>query len=143
MKVVICGDRSIDDRNMKLVEEAVIASGFNISEVISGGAKGGDRLGEKWALKFGVPFSKMIPAWDDLDAPEAIIKVGQYGEYNARAGFDRNQQMVDAADAVIALQPDGESNGTQDTIDRAMKKGIAVFIYPNARFVVDGYCYEF
>jgi ABC-type sugar transport system substrate-binding protein len=42
--------------------------------------------------------------------------------------------MADAAEALIALQPNGDSNGTQDMIERAKKRGIPVFVYPPPLF---------
>lgn len=38
--------------------------------------------------------------------------------------------MADYADALIALQPNGQTAGTQDMIKRASAKGIPVYIYP-------------
>ena len=46
MKTIIAGSRSIDD--ITIVAAAVEASGFDITEVISGGARGVDHLGEMW-----------------------------------------------------------------------------------------------
>jgi hypothetical protein len=48
MKVVIAGGRDINDA--KLVLKGVKDSNFTITEVVSGGAKGIDRIGEKWSL---------------------------------------------------------------------------------------------
>lgn len=143
MKVAIIGDRNIDERNMKLVQDAVQASRFEISEVVSGCARGGDKLGEKWASTHAVPIAKFPADWKNIDSPNAIIKEGAYGPYNARAGFDRNQQMVEYSDAIIALQPDGDTNGTQDCIDRAINKGIPVFLYPANKKIFSGFAYEF
>ena len=49
MKVLIAGSRSIVEPDV--VREAIAASGFDITTVLSGGAKGVDRLGEEWATE--------------------------------------------------------------------------------------------
>lgn len=130
MRVIIAGDRNIDENDLYLIEKAVEESGFKITQVFSGKAKGGDKLGEAWAKRNKVKIREFPADWKDITAPGAVIKEGQYGPYNAKAGFDRNQEMADYAEALIALQPNGDSSGTQDMIDRAKKKGIPIFVYP-------------
>ena len=46
MRVIIAGSRDIEDA--KLVHDAVVASKFSITEVVSGGARGVDLLGLVW-----------------------------------------------------------------------------------------------
>lgn len=43
------------------------------------------------------------------------------------AGFYRNQKMVEASEALVAIW-DGSSNGTKDTIDRAIGAGLTTFV---------------
>ena len=59
MKTIIAGSRDLTDYN--LVKLAVEESGFEIAEVVSGGARGVDRLGERWAKEHGVPIKRFIP----------------------------------------------------------------------------------
>lgn len=143
MKVIIAGDRDISEQNFKLIDAAISASKFKITAVVSGTAKGGDKLGEKWASVNGVRVTKFPAKWKELDAPGALVKEGEYGKYNARAGFDRNQEMADYADALIALQPDGPTDGISDMITRAKAKGIPVFIYPEVYERTSEFCYTF
>lgn len=130
MKVIIAGDRDVNENDVSLIVDAIKCSGFKITEVVSGCAKGGDTLGENWANHHKIKIARFRADWKNLTAPGAVIKTNQYGQYNTKAGFDRNQKMADYADALIALQPNGPSNGTQDMIRRANIKGIPVFIYP-------------
>jgi predicted Rossmann-fold nucleotide-binding protein len=125
MKVIICGGR--DFNNYDQVKKAVINSGFEITEVVSGGAKGADSLGERWAKENNVPV-KLFPAdWNNIKAKGAIIKVNQWHKkFNSRAGLDRNELMALYADALIAM--DGGS-GTADMIKRATKHELAVYIH--------------
>lgn len=111
MKTIIAGGRDIT--NYSLVEHAVCQSGFDISEVVSGCARGADTLGEKYAIKNDIVLKKFPANWNGL---------------GKKAGHVRNCQMGDYADALIALW-DGESKGTKHMIDYATKKGLKVFVY--------------
>ena len=71
-------------------------------EVVSGGAKGADSLGERFAKIWRCPVTIFKPDWS----------IGKW------AGFIRNQQIVDACDMVLAFW-DGNSRGTKDTIHKA------------------------
>ena len=94
---------------------------------MSGGAKGVDNLGERWAKRNDIPCKKFPAKWDDLEAEGAVIKSGQYGDYNAKAGFDRNLQMAEYADALIAI--DQGTSGTRDMIKQARDNGLEIFLY--------------
>jgi len=48
MKVIIAGSRTCTDYS--LLEEAIRESGFEITTVLCGGAKGADILGKQWAI---------------------------------------------------------------------------------------------
>jgi len=110
MKVIIAGSRCIG--NYETVKQAILDSGYEITEVVSGGARGVDRLGEQYAKEFGITIKQFIPDWDGL---------------GKKAGHVRNREMGDYSDALIALW-DGESKGTSGMIDYAMKKNLKVFI---------------
>ena len=111
MKVIIAGSRGIT--SLAEVESALIVSGFKPTEIVSGGAPGVDRLGEKLAALRAIPVRQFIPDWS--------------GYAGARAGFVRNTQMAEYADALLAIW-DGKSKGTKHMIDTAWKKGLEVFI---------------
>ena len=49
MRVIIAGPRDFFD--YEVVKAAVKAAPFKITEVVSGGAKGTDNLGERWAAE--------------------------------------------------------------------------------------------
>ena len=126
MKVIIAGSRSITD--MGTVKLAIECCPFSITEVVSGGAKGVDLLGEEYAMGENIPIKVFKPLWKDLEASGAVVKSNSYGKYNARAGHDRNEQMGDYADALIAVW-DGHSKGAKHMIDYMAKLGKKVFIY--------------
>ncbi len=125
MRCIICGPRNCYDYD--LVVEAIEKSGFEITEVVSGCAKGVDSLGEKWAERNGIPVKQFKPDWKNIEAEGAVIRKNKYGEYNARAGGDRNQKMADYGEACIAI--DHGTNGTQDMIVKATKGGLLMFLH--------------
>lgn len=142
MSVVgIVGDREVLEADTKLIEDAIKASGFTVTKVVSGGARGADTLAANWAKANKVKLKEYPANWKDLTVEGCKVKEGAYGKYNAMAGFQRNQLIVDAADCIIALQPNGKSDGTSDTIEKAKKKGISVFIYPPE--IASAYSYTF
>lgn len=113
MKVIIAGSRGIT--RYSLVEKAVVASKFTITQVVSGGARGVDQLGIKWAKRNGVDFTVMRAAWIDRD-----------GERNWNAGFERNERMADYADALIAVW-DGFSGGTKHMMQCMGKRAKPIY----------------
>jgi len=102
MKTAIVGSRGITDYDQLLK----VVEGTAITEVISGGAAGVDKLAERFAQEKGLPLTIIRADW----------------RKGKEAGPMRNQQIVEAADQVIAIW-DGQSRGTADTIRRAKKVG--------------------
>ncbi len=111
MKVIIAGGRNISDRS--IVQAAVEVSGFEITEVVSGGAEGVDTLGWYWAQDNNKDRVLFRPDW---------------GKHGKSAGPIRNSEMADYADALIAIW-DGRSPGTRHMISRARKKGLQVYVH--------------
>lgn len=126
MKVVIAGSRELlpvpeneteqqaDARRLReyeIVCEAIFESGFEITEVVSGGARGVDRHGEAYAEERGIPVTQMKPDWSK----------------GRGAGFARNSDLVAYGEALIAVH-NGSSRGTQDIIKKMRKKGGSVHI---------------
>jgi len=126
MKVIIAGSRSITD--FETIKKAIECCPFSITEVVSGGAKGVDLLGEKYAGEEKIPIKVFKPSWSNLEAPGAIVKTNKYGKYNAKAGIDRNEQMGDYADGLIAVW-DGYSRGTKHMVSYMKKLDKKVFVY--------------
>ena len=101
MKVIVAGSRGITDA--KLVHGIIDRSPFRITELVSGGARGVDQMGESWAFVHNLPIKRFIPhyhVWNPKVAP-----------------LLRNVDMANYADALIAVWKDG-SNGTKHMIDQ-------------------------
>ncbi len=111
MKTIIAGSRGVN--KAQAVADAIQASGFNIATVISGTARGADRLGEQWAAKNNIPVERYPALWD---------------VEGRSAGYRRNERMADVAEALIAIW-DGESRGTKHMIDIAKQRGLKVYVH--------------
>jgi hypothetical protein len=109
MRVIIAGSRSICSYDTLL--RAIIESNFNITTVVSGGARGVDLLGERWAKENKVPIDRYIPDWS----------IGK------QAGHIRNGVMARNADALIAIW-DEISRGTANMIQQAQNNKLQVFV---------------
>jgi hypothetical protein len=112
VKVIIAGSRNII-AYPGLIQRAVEQSNFKVHEVVSGTARGIDRLGECWAVQYDKPIRRFPADWDNL---------------GKSAGFRRNEQMADYADALIAVW-DGQSNGTKHMISQMTLRGKPVFVF--------------
>jgi len=110
MRVIIAGGRDFHDYGVLL--NAIVECDFNIQTVVSGGAKGVDALGERYAEQADVKLVVYPADW----------------EKNGRAaGPIRNRKMAENADALIALW-DGKSRGTKNMIETANKLGLLVYV---------------
>lgn len=113
MKVIIAGSRDIEDYNTLLAAIKECPFKGEMTEVVSGGARGVDRLGEKYAKEHELLLVKFFADWD---------------KHGNRAGFIRNLEMGKYADALIAIW-DGESKGTKHMIEIAKSLGLKYFVY--------------
>ena len=111
MKVVIAGSRDITDYNILI--KAIKECPFQITEVISGRARGVDTLGEKYAEDYGLKLHLFPADWK---------------KYRNAAGPIRNAQMADFADAVLCVW-DGVSSGTKDMMNQAKKRGLPLYVF--------------
>lgn len=110
MKVIIAGSRTIN--NYDLVSQAIKESGFEITEVVSGGAHGVDQSGERWGKLNSVPIKIFRAEWN---------KLGKF------AGPTRNKQMAQYADALVLVW-DGKSRGSKSMLDEATKRGLKIYV---------------
>jgi hypothetical protein len=116
MKVIVAGSRHITDYQLvsQVITNTINKYDIQITELVSGCAAGVDSLGEQWAIENGIKVEPFESAWDDLTVPNALIRTNKWGkQYNARAGFQRNERMAEYGDVLIAIW-DGKSNGTKD-----------------------------
>lgn len=112
MRIIIAGSRTVSEDQVREALEYCDWKGF-ISCVVSGGAKGADRVGEKWAKENGLEI-KLFPA--------------EWEKFGKRAGPLRNQSMAEYANGLISVW-DGESRGTANMIELARDLGLRVSVF--------------
>lgn len=108
MKIIIAGSRGFDNYQLLKYKVDKILTNVDQIEIVSGGAKGADLLGEKYAQENNYTLTQIPAEWD---------------YYGKKAGYIRNQQMADYADGCICFW-DGKSKGTKHMIDIAKEKGL-------------------
>jgi len=113
MRVIIAGSRDFNDYDKVKKHCVLFQKKFGpITEVVSGTARGADRLGERWAHENNVPVHQMPAEWD---------------KYGKSAGYRRNEAMAECADALIAFNVNN-SKGTGHMIDIASHKGLQCYV---------------
>ena len=125
MKVIIAGSRNINQYEVAEIIFDYILKDYEVEEIVSGCARGVDKLGEQYAYKKGYKIKRFPAPWNDIEGkPDNEIKTNSSGnKYWTRAGYHRNQQMAEYADMVILLW-DGQSSGTIDMFKRAEKNDL-------------------
>ncbi len=113
MKLAIVGGRNFNDYTLlaDTIFNSLCPLEF-ITEIISGGAKGADTLGDNFAENNGILLT-IFPA--------------EWAKYGKQAGYVRNQLIVDNCDMILAFW-DGQSRGTADTIEKAKRAMKPTFI---------------
>lgn len=129
MKLAIIGSRTFSDYALlqatmqqwfKWAPEGKQLGPYDVTEVVSGGAKGADSAGARWATKCGLKLTVFKPDWE---------------RFGKRAGFLRNEDIIAAADMVLAfwgVDPEGKelSRGTAHSLSIAKRlKKPTIIIY--------------
>lgn len=106
MKIAIIGSRNLVVNNIG----AYLPK--DVTEIVSGGAKGIDTCARIYAIKNNIKLTEFLP---------------NYNEFGKRAPLIRNLEIIDYADEVIAFW-DGESHGTKFVIDNCKNRNKRVKI---------------
>ncbi len=107
-RVVVAGSRNFKDYDRLAGELDKFLKGKKNVTIVSGTARGADRMGEQYAAEHGYKTDQFPAEW---------------GKYHKGAGPIRNLQMVKTADAVVAFW-DNESSGTKNIVDCARQEHI-------------------
>lgn len=110
MRTIIAGSRHITDYSKLLT--AIDKVSWFIECILSGAARGTDKLGEIYALENNIPLEVYPAKWEF---------------YGKAAGRVRNILMAERSDALIALW-DGVSPGTGNMIDEARKRKLKMHV---------------
>ena len=111
MRTIIAGSRTATDYTYLC--RAIESVYWWPSVVLSGTARGADKMGERWANHNSIPIERYPADWD---------------RYGRSAGYRRNVDMARNAEALIALW-DGQSRGTKHMIDIGCGAGLVVFVW--------------
>ena len=111
MKVAIIGSRTFNDYELvcKTIKELKLET---MTHMVSGGAKGADSLGKRYAKEHNIPCIIYKPDWNT---------------HGKSAGFLRNKDIINACDIVVAFW-DGKSKGTEHSIMLAKRNIKQVYI---------------
>lgn len=111
LKLVIAGGRNFVDYELL---KRTVKRNYDLEdlEIVSGAARGADKLGERFAEENGIPVKRFPADWN--------------GKGKA-AGYIRNAEMAEYADALLAFW-DGESKGTNHMINLAKKNSLRVSV---------------
>ena len=107
MIVAVVGSRSLTVKNLEhyLPE--------NVTEIVSGGAKGIDACAKEYAEIHKLKLTEFFP---------------EYDKYGRGAPLRRNLSIIEYADEVIAFW-DGQSRGTKFVIEECKQRHIKVTVY--------------
>ena len=104
MKVAIIGSRNLGVIGLEnFLPE-------NVTEIVSGGAKGIDTCAREYANANGIKLTEFLP---------------NYKRYGRGAPMKRNLEIIAYADFVLAFW-DGKSRGTKYVIDNCKKQGVPI-----------------
>lgn len=120
LRVIIAGSRDFNDfAKLKRECSELISAKTKIVEVeaiqiICGGARGADRLGEEFAKTYSYKAKRFLANWD---------------KYGKSAGYIRNTEMAKYASeggnvGMLIAFWDGNSRGTKHMIDLAKRYGL-------------------
>lgn len=107
-RLVVAGSRDFDNYTLLSAELDKLLVGKTNITIVSGTARGADRLGERYAAEHNLRIERFPAEWE---------------KYHKGAGPIRNMKMVQSADTVIVFW-DNESSGTKNIIECARKQDI-------------------
>lgn len=123
IRIIIAGSRNFNDYKklentmLEIIENGVFSTiDYDSIKIISGTARGADRLGEKFAKDHGYEVYRFPANWD---------------LYGKKAGYLRNEEMAkfamrDGNYGVLVAFWDGTSKGTKHMINLANKHNLEV-----------------
>ena len=109
MIVVITGSR--DFNNYEYIKEKLKM--YNISKIISGGARGADKLAEVYSYENNIPIE---------------IYKAQWNKFGKKAGMIRNVEMLKKCQFAIFFW-DGKSSGTKQGIEYCKKNDVNYIVF--------------
>jgi hypothetical protein len=111
-KVIVAGSRSFSNYSLlvRKMDQLLVNKNQSEIEIVSGTARGADRLGERYAHERGLALCRFAADWEHL---------------GRKAGLVRNEAMAKYADALVCFW-DGQSPGSRHMISVAQGHGVSV-----------------
>lgn len=107
MRIAVIGSRDLSVTNL----EKYLPS--DVTEIVSGGAKGIDTSAREYALAHNLKLTEFL---------------SEYNKFGRSAPLKRNITIIEYADLVLAFW-DGKSRGTKFVIDNCKKRNIPIEIF--------------
>ena len=107
MKVAVIGSKGLTVRELGKYLPA------EVTEIVSGGARGVDTSAREYAVAKGIKLTEFLP---------------EYGKYGRSAPLRRNITIIEYADLVLAFW-DGKSRGTKFVMDECRRRGVSLQIF--------------
>jgi|TARA_B110000908_G_C10223161_1_gene436458 hypothetical protein len=115
MRIIIAGGRDLKNYALVYSMCQFYLQNTQVTEIVSGKARGADALGERFAKDMGIYVREFPAEWE------------KYGK--TKAGKIRNEQMAKYGTHLIAFW-DGKSRGTANMIELAKKHRLKVKVVP-------------
>lgn len=119
-RLIVAGSRNVSDFDLcvKEIQQALKEWGLaqdQILSVVSGGARGPDTLGERWAEQQGILVERFIPDWST---------------HGKAAGHIRNREMAKhaAPNGACLVLWDGKSAGSKGMVQAAKQQQLWVSV---------------
>ena len=110
-RVIVAGGRDFSDYEyLRSSLDFLLQNVTGLIVIVSGTAKGADKLGEQYAAEKGYAVLRFPADWD---------------RFGKAAGYMRNEQMAKNADALVAFW-DGTSKGTKNMIQLAKRYDLKI-----------------
>ncbi len=129
VRLIVAGSRGFTDEAFVFAWLDHLLPAYLPSEVVilDGGATGPDAFGGNYGRSRGIDVWNFDADWKNLDVPRCKIKTNKYGQYNALAGLNRNEDMGNNATHLLAFNLGVfGTNGTNAMIDYARSLGLVV-----------------
>lgn len=126
MKLIIAGTRSFKDRAIfdRELNKLIVANKWKVTEVVSGGCQGADRLGETWAATHGIPCRIFGARWDKNGKSAGPTRNQRIAKYVAVAKDETGKGQVENA---LVVFWDQKSPGTANMMTEANNLDIPVY----------------
>lgn len=125
MKVVVTGEGkvTVDD-----LTDAFNHHNITPTVIMSPSETEVEATAEQWAAKNSVKVDSRKPKWGDMTVEKCTPRDGKFGPYNARAAFNRNDELAADCDCVVMVLNDSRSSAS--IVEAAEKAGKDVYVWP-------------